>query len=112
MRILKEEAMNTRSMLSAALAVMFLGLISAVQVRADSTDNFVYQFGGNTFTWELPSSPVITPDNVYPGNSFTFLDVSVSENGEPATVGTMDFFSDPGGPGEGCLLYTSDAADE
>jgi hypothetical protein len=91
--------MNTRSMQYAALAVMFLGLTSAMQAQANSIDGFVYQSEGNIFTWELPSSPVVTPGNASPGNSFTLLDVSVSENGGPAAVGTMDFFSDPGGLG-------------
>jgi hypothetical protein len=97
--------MNTRSMQYAAVAVMFLGLTSAMQAQADSIDSFVYESGGNTFTWELPSSPVVTPGNASPGNSFTLLDVSVSENGGTAAVGTMDFFSDPGGLGNGGIDF-------
>jgi hypothetical protein len=97
--ISEEVAMNVRSVLSAALAAIFLGLVSAPQVRADSIDSFVYQSEANTFTWELPSSPIVTPGNASPGNSFTLLDVSVSENGGTAAMGTMDFFSDPGGLG-------------
>lgn len=87
-------------MLYAAVAAICLSLIPATQVRAD-TDSFVYQFGGNTFTWELPSSPLITPDNASSGLSFTLPSVSVSENGGLALLGTMDFYSaansSPGG---------------
>ncbi len=85
--------MNTKFLLSAALAVLCFCLIPVTQVRADSTDSFSYQFGGNTYTWELPSSPAVTPENAYPGVAFTLPDVTVLENGENLIVGTMDFFS-------------------
>jgi len=89
--------MRIKFPLFAAIAFICLDVIFARQVRADSVDSFVYQFGGNTFTWELPSSRLVTPDNVSYG--FTLPDVSVSENGGPATSGTLDFWSDSAGGG-------------
>jgi len=98
--------MRTKFVLYAAVAVLSLSLIPATQVRADSTDSFVYQIGGNTFTWELPSQPLVAPGNAAPGSYFTLTDVSVSENGAPATLGIMDFFSvDYGG---GLDFYVGD----
>ena len=85
--------MRIKFMIYAVVAIISLGLIPATQVRADSLDSFVYQFGGNTFTWELPSSPSVAPDNAYSGVVFTLDDVSVSKNGGPAVLGTMDFWS-------------------
>jgi PEP-CTERM motif-containing protein len=94
-----EMKMGRKSTLYAAVAIICLGLISATQVRADSTNNFVYQLDGNTFTWGLPSTPSVTSDNVCSGTMFTLPDISVSMNGGPAILGIMDFYStsDSGG---------------
>jgi hypothetical protein len=78
------------------LLLLTFSLLTASQIRADGTPDgstsYVYEFNGNTFTWELPTSPVITPDNASPGNYFTLTDLSFSENGV-AMVGTMDFYN-------------------
>lgn len=89
--ISRKETMHIKSGLFAAVAVLCLGLIPVTQVRADSLDSFVYQIGGNTFTWELPASP--TPDSANSGILFTLYDVSVSENDGPPILGTMTFYT-------------------
>lgn len=88
-----EEPTRLKTPLCAAVSIASLTLIPAGQARADSFDDFNYRFGGNTFTWELPSWPVVTPDNTYAGMMFMLPDVSVSENGGPAMPGTMDYWS-------------------
>jgi hypothetical protein len=79
-------------MFSAALLLLSFSLLAASQIRADGMDSYVYEFGGNTFTWELPTNPVIAPDNAYLGMGFTIPDLSFSENGV-AMVGTLDFYN-------------------
>ena len=76
------------------LLLLTFSLLTASQIRADGTPstNYVYEFDGNTFTWELPTNPVITPDNASSGNYFTLTDLSFSENGV-SMVGTMDFYN-------------------
>jgi hypothetical protein len=91
------------------LSLLCFSLVAARQARADSVD-YTWQFGGNTFTWSLPTNPVISSGNVVPGLSFTIPGVSFNENGVPSTLpGTVDFFStNPGNdpfPG-GFDLYT------
>jgi hypothetical protein len=80
-------------------AILFAAtLFSASQVRADGTDYYTYVADGNTFTWQLPSQPVVKPVNVEPGQAFTLDHVTVIENGL-TLVGEMDFYNinDPGG---------------
>jgi hypothetical protein len=90
--------MAIKKVLFTALVVLALSLVGAAQLRADAVVDFNYSFGGNTFSWELPVNPVVTPDNVYPGIAFTLPDVSFTENGV-AMTGTMDFFSSTSGGG-------------
>jgi PEP-CTERM motif len=86
--------MHFKPMLFAAVAVICLGLIHGTQVRADSMDSFVYKFDGNTFNWQLPSSPAPPASLVTLGSGFGLYPVSVFENGGPAiSPGEMDFFS-------------------
>jgi hypothetical protein len=71
--------------LAAVLAVM-----SARVAKADGMDTFTYVSDGNTFVWQLPSSP--TPDSVDPfGNYFT-ISAMYSENDATPVLGTFDFF--------------------
>ena len=85
---------RTSKLFSAVLLLLTFSLLTASQIRADGTPstNYVYEFDGNTFTWELPTNPVITPDNASSGNYFTLTDLSFSENGV-SMVGTMDFYN-------------------
>jgi hypothetical protein len=96
--------MRTIKMLSTVVAVLALALLTAPQLRADSTTNFVYESGGNTFTFEVATNPVVAPGNAYPGVGFTIADESFTENGTTMT-GTLDFFSS--GSGGGFDLWTS-----
>ncbi len=72
-----------------ALSVLGLSTIA----KADGVDDFNYQSDGNTFVWQLPASPVVDSENVYPGIGFILNDVSVSENGGPVELGSFIFFS-------------------
>jgi hypothetical protein len=96
--------MRTIKMLSTVVAVLALALLTAPQLRADSTTNFVYESGGNTFTFQVATNPVVAPGNAYPGIGFTIADESFAENGTTMT-GTLDFFSR--GSGGGFDLWTS-----
>jgi len=71
------------------LSLLCFSLLSAHEARADMVD-YMWQFGGNTFTWSLPANPVILPGNSVPGLSFTITGLSVTGVSLPAT---MDFFS-------------------
>lgn len=84
--------MRTYKRFSLAVLVLCFSLLSAGQLRADGTIDYVYQAGGNTFTWDLPTNPVIAPANVYSGEGFIITDLSFSENGV-AMVGTLDFYN-------------------
>jgi hypothetical protein len=84
--------MRTFKLLSASLFLLCFSLLAASQVRADSL-SYVYQFGGNTFAWVLPTNPVISPGNFQLGGSFTIPDVSFTENNGAPTLGTVDFFN-------------------
>jgi len=99
--------MGPSRLFSAALLLLSFLLLSASQTRADGTDSYVYVFGDNTFTWELPTNPVITPDNAHPGEGFTIQDLSFSENGV-AMVGTLDFFNNNPSWGGGFDLWIGD----
>lgn len=97
--------MRAKSTIFASVAVFCFVLISATQGRADSMDSFVYQFGGNTFTWQLLSSPPVAPENAFPGFQFFLTGVSVSENGGAGVLGTMDFYSASNGAGGGLDFF-------
>jgi hypothetical protein len=78
-----------RYLIASCLVLAVFALFSATQAQADSIDSFTYTAGGNTFEWQLPSSPTILASNVIPGFSFTIPDVAFSENGilqNPAAV--------------------------
>src|SRR5208283_3308283 len=75
-----------------ALLLLTFSLLSASQIRADGTEDYVYECGGNTFTWQLPTNPVVAPDNAYLGMGFIVPDLSFSENGV-SMVGTLDFYN-------------------
>jgi hypothetical protein len=79
-----------KTLLYSAVAIACLTLIPAGEARADSSNYSTYQHGGNTSTWQLPSSPTVIP---YAGLDITFSDVSVAEANVGTFVGTMDFWS-------------------
>ena len=54
-------------------------------------DSFVYQFGGNTFTWQLLSSPPVAPENAFPGVQFILTDVSFQKTAEQAFLAQWTF---------------------
>ena len=89
--------MRIYKLFSAALLLLSFSLLAASQIRADEI-NYSYTSAGNTFTWTLPTNPVIAPADVHTPDGFTIPNVSFSENGVPM-VGTFDFFSidTPGG---------------
>jgi len=88
-----------RYLIASCLVLVVFGLFSATQAQADTIDNFTYQAGGNTFEWQLPSSPTV--DTSFPGGSFDILNVLYSENGSPQNPADLSFFSNPGTPGFG-----------
>jgi PEP-CTERM motif len=77
-------------------AVGILALFSAPNANAD--DLFSYQVGSNTYTFVVPSSPVIAPGDFVdstlttPGY-FSIPDVSYSINGEPQGVESLAFYA-------------------
>jgi hypothetical protein len=83
--------MRIYKLFSAALLLLSFSLLAASQIRADEI-NYLYTSAGNTFTWTLPTKPVIPPADVTVPMSFTIPNLSFSENGVPS-VGTFDFFS-------------------
>ena len=89
--------MRIYKLFSAALLLLSFSLLAASQVRADEI-NYSYSSAGNTFTWTLPTNPVIAPADVDAGLSFTIPNLSFLENGVPL-VGTFDFFSFGNGGG-------------
>jgi hypothetical protein len=84
--------MQTSKLSFAALTCLAFSLFAATELKADGTYNYVYESGGNTFTWQLSANPVITPDNVSLGEYFTIPDFSFSENGV-ATSAYLDFYN-------------------
>jgi PEP-CTERM motif len=86
-----------RRTLIGCLLVAVCALISATRAKADDVDQFTYDFGGNTFTWELPTSP--TPTSFTIGVYFDIANVPYSENGVPETPGTFDFYNTSDGGG-------------
>ena len=84
----------TRRLLGVCFLIAIFGVLSARSAKAD--DIFTYQFGGNTFTWELAASPSVAPPNMFvSGNFFELEVVPFSENGGPQTQGTLDFYQAP-----------------
>jgi PEP-CTERM motif-containing protein len=83
--------MRTCKLFSAALLLLSFSLLVASQIRADEI-NYSYPSGGNTFTWTLPTNPVIAPGDASASFGFTIPNWSFSENGAPM-VGTLEFFS-------------------
>jgi hypothetical protein len=83
--------MRIYKLFSAAFLLLSFSLLVASQVRADEI-NYSSTSGSNTFTWTLPTNPVIAPADVHTPNGFTIPNRSFSENGAPM-VGTFDFFS-------------------
>ena len=83
--------MRMYKLFSAGLLLLSFSLLAASQIRADEID-YSYTSAGNTFTWTLPTNPVIAPADVDAGMSFTIPNSSFLENGVPL-VGTFDFFS-------------------
>jgi len=90
--------MRTCKLFSAALLFLSFSLLFVSQCRGDGTTDYVYQAGGNTFTWDVPTNPVNAPSNVYSGDGFIIPDLSFSENGV-AMVGTLDFYNTSAGGG-------------
>src|SRR6266481_4335994 len=88
-----------RYLITSCFVLAVFALFSATQAQADTIDNFTYQDGGNTFAWQLPSSPTITPANFLPGLAFVITDVSYSENDIPQNPASLIFSSDAGGGG-------------
>jgi hypothetical protein len=84
-----------RRFIIGGLLIAVMGLVSASRAHADGVDTFTYTFDGNTFVWQLPSSPAIDPANVFP-TFFAILDVPFSENGVAQTPSEFDFFNTSG----------------
>ena len=77
-------------MIFSVVALSVLGLSTVA--KADTMEAFTYESNGNTFTWQLPASPVPDSGDVYPGFAFALNNVPVSENGGPAQWGVFSFF--------------------
>ena len=88
--------MRATKLSSAAIIVFALTLLSACPLRADGTDNYVYEANGNTFTWQLPTNP--SPTSASPCDFFTFSNFSIVDDGV-AVTGTLDFYSNGLGGG-------------
>jgi hypothetical protein len=88
-----------RRFIIGVLLIAVMGLVSASRAQADGVDTFTYTFDGNTFVWQLPSSPTIGAGDFTLGNFFAILDVPYSENGVAQTPSEFDFFSFPLGEG-------------
>ena len=88
-----------RRFIIGGLLIAVMGLVSASRAQADGVDTFTYTFDGNTFVWQLPSSPTVGAGNFILGIMFAILDVPYSENGVAQTPSEFDFFSFPTGEG-------------
>ena len=95
-----------RRFIIGGLLIAVMGLVSASRAQADGVDTFTYTFDGNTFIWQLPSSPPIEAGNGFPGISFAILDVKYSENGVDQTPSEFDFFSASIPDGGGFVIVT------
>ncbi len=103
-----------RYLITSCFVLAVFALFSATQAQADTIDNFTYEEGDNTFTWQLPSSPTLLPANFLPGLAFVITDVSYSENDIPQNPASLIFSSDAGRGGfflfdtfQGILSYGS-----
>jgi hypothetical protein len=98
--------MKTKWLIYSVFVLACLTLLTAPQLRADSTTlSYNYQSGGNTFTWQLPVNPVLSPSNYTLTYIFTFNNLSFTENGV-AMTGTMDFYNTMNGGGFDLYLGT------
>jgi PEP-CTERM motif len=97
-----------RRLINICFFIAILVLALAGQVKADGNDNFTYQFGGNTFTWQLPASPNVGSEYTI-GQDFYIPDVPFSENGVAEGRGTFVFYSGQPGIGGGLELYNTNA---
>ena len=88
-----------RYLITSCFVLAVFALFSATQAQADTIDNFTYQDGGNTFAWQLPSTPTILPTNFLPGLAFVITDITYSENDIPQNPASLIFSSDAGGGG-------------
>ncbi len=95
-----------RRLMIGGLLIAVLGLVSASRAQADGFDSFTYTFDGNTFIWQLPSSPTIGAGNFVPNGSFDIFDVPYSENGVDQTPSEFDFFSSSMAEGGGFQIIT------
>ena len=86
------------------LLIAIFGFVSVGRAQADGNDNFIYEFGGNTFTWQLPATPNVGSDYV-PGQFFYIPDVPYSENGIAQSPSSLVFYSSLPGIGGGFELY-------
>ena len=88
-----------RYLIASGLVLAVFTLFSATQAQADTIDNFTYQAGGNTFIWQLPSSPTILASDFLPGLAFGLPDVAYSGNDVPQNPASLTFLSLPLGGG-------------
>ena len=95
-----------RRLMFGGLLIAVLGLVSASRAQADGVDTFTYTFNGNTFVWQLPSSPTIGAGDFVLGGNFAILDVPYSENGVAQTPSEFDFFSSSSAEGGGFEIIT------
>ena len=82
-----------RYLITSCLVLAVFTLMLATQAKADSIDNFIYQAGGNTYTWQLPSSPTLSPDSFLTGVVFGITDIAYSENDIPQDPAALNFLS-------------------
>ena len=82
-----------RYLITSCLVLAVFTLILATQAKADSIDDFTYQAGGNTYTWQLPSSPTISADSFLPDVAFGITGVVFFENDIPQDPGAFSFRS-------------------
>lgn len=85
-----------RRLVGFCFLIAIFALFSTGRAKAD--DLFTYQFGGNTFTWQLPASPpiIVPPDSFKPDVFFELSGIPFSENNLPEIFfGTLDFFEAP-----------------
>lgn len=95
-----------RRFIIGGLLIAVMGLVSASRAQADGVDTFTYTFDGNTFVWQLPSSPTIGAMDFILGTSFAILDVPYSENGVAQTPSEFDFFNASIPDGGGFVIVT------
>lgn len=71
-----------RRAITICLAVAAFALLSASSAKADET-----------FTWTLPATPTISSPDFMLGNSFTIMNVPLSENGTSLGNYVFDFYN-------------------